>query len=100
MIEAKRLQSMAVAVHSPVRLNWAESRSIVVDDAVMGRVGKAVPKVTNGTKIVFSETMVNSGSLNEPMWTTELIGRRVGSRIARSNARTYDRGLEGSGNWW
>lgn len=35
MIEAKRLQSMAVAVHSPVRLNWAESRSIVVDDAVM-----------------------------------------------------------------
>ena len=100
MIEAKPLQRMALAVHSPAWLNWEEPRRIVVDDVVTGRVGKVVPEGTNGTRIIFSGDMVNSGSLNEPMWTTELIGRRVGSTIKQSNARTYDRGLEGSGNWW
>lgn len=94
MIEAKPLQRMALAVHSPTWLNWEEPRRIVVDDVVTGRVGKVVPEVTNGTRTIFSETTVNSCSLNESIWMTELLGSRLASSISRSNARKSDRGLE------
>lgn len=87
MVEAKHLQGMAVCTGmNPCGRsgNW------------QGRKSNAA-KVADGTRIMFPETMVNSCSLNESIWMTELLGRRVRSRISRSNARMSDGGLEDQG---